>query len=43
MSERKYFEANCWKCDVALVVPVREETASQRYYCQACAYSVIGA
>ena len=39
----KYFQADCQKCDVALVIPVGERNEWNYYLCQTCAFNKIGA
>ena len=38
----KYFQANCQKCDVPLVVPVGEKNEWDYYLCQTCAFAKLG-
>jgi predicted RNA-binding Zn-ribbon protein involved in translation (DUF1610 family) len=38
----KYFEAECTKCGVALVIPVADKSEHDYYLCQACAFSKMG-
>lgn len=42
-TDNKYFKAECQKCGVLLVVPVKDSNEWNYYLCQTCAFSKVGA
>lgn len=43
MSQSKYKETNCKKCDMPIVIPVYDWEPSGYNFCQPCAMSYVGA
>lgn len=38
----KYFQAECRKCGIPLVVPVDDKSEHDYYLCQTCAFAKMG-
>jgi hypothetical protein len=43
MSQSKYKETNCKKCDMPIVIPVYDWSPNENNFCTPCAMSYVGA